>query len=332
MDPLRISLFGRLHLSYGGTPLTSCASAKARELLCYLLLFRDRPHPREVLASLLWGDHCTTSQSKTYLRKALWQLQTGLNACHGLEDALLIEADAEWIQLHSIEPLWLDVAVFEEAYAAVQDRPGRRLDAWDAHLLQRGIAVYEGDLLEGWYQDWCLCERERLQQLHLIMLDKLMEHCEQTGAYEAGLRYGETSLRCDRARERTYQQLMRLHVALRDRTGALRQYARCVAALREELDVAPSARTNALRDAIRRDDAALEPDASEPGSSEPGSSKPDASEDGDRPARPRARPDAPTVSDRLDHIITLQHRLARLHTQLQRELEAVEGALHRGTA
>lgn len=311
MDPLRISLFGRLHLAYGDAPVTTCSSAKAQELLCYLLLYRDRPHPRELLASLLWGDHCTTSQSKKYLRKALWQLQTGLGACAGLEGHLLIETDPEWIQLHSIELLWLDVAVFEEAYAAVQDTPGHQLSAWDANVLQSGAAMYEADLLEGWYQDWCLCERERLQQIHLIMLDKLMEHCEQTGTYEAGLRYGETSLRCDRARERTYQQLMRLHYALRDRTGALRQYARCVTALREELDVAPSTRTETLREVIRRDDGPL----------------------GvlDAAAAPPADA-AASVSDRLDHIITLQHKLAALQAQIQREIEAVEFALHRGPA
>jgi len=27
------------------------------------------------------------------------------------------------------------------------------------------VDLYQGDLLEGWYQDWLLCERERLQNM-----------------------------------------------------------------------------------------------------------------------------------------------------------------------
>ena len=38
-------------------------------------------------------------------------------------------------------------------------------------------SVYRGDLLEGCYQDWCLFERERLQNAYLAMLDKLMVRC-----------------------------------------------------------------------------------------------------------------------------------------------------------
>jgi DNA-binding SARP family transcriptional activator len=202
--------------------------------------------------------------------------------------------------------LWLDVEIFEDAYAVVQDVPGQSLEAWDVHVLEAGAATYAGPLLEGWYQDWCLCERERLHQVHLIMLDKLMSHCEQAGAYEAGLVYGEASLRCDRARERTYQHLMRLHVDRGDRTAALRQYERCRTALREELDVDPSARTQGFYEQIRQGTALRAPDG---------------------PER-TGPPDG--LSDRFRHILDLQHELVALQGELQREIEAVGLVLRQG--
>jgi DNA-binding SARP family transcriptional activator len=67
------------------------------------------------------------------------------------------------------------------------------------------------------------------------------------------LAYGAEILRRDRAYERTHRQMMRLHFMAGDRTQAIHQYERCKNALREELDVAPSQRTQELYEQIRAD-------------------------------------------------------------------------------
>lgn len=76
--------------------------------------------------------------------------------------------------------------------------------------MKEAIDLYRADLLEGRYQDWCLIERERFQNLYLMMLGKLISHCEEEKEYEAGLEYGERILKMDRAHERTYRKMMRL--------------------------------------------------------------------------------------------------------------------------
>src|SRR5205823_2311996 len=78
-------------------------------------------------------------------------------------------------------------------------------------------------------------------------------YCETQHAFEAGLTYGEQILQHDRGRERIHRQMMRLHNAAGNRSGAIRQYGRCVAALQEELGVQPDRRTRALLDQIRID-------------------------------------------------------------------------------
>src|SRR5690349_5654465 len=60
-----VHLFGKLALQRDAQPLHPLDTRKAQELFCYLLLYRDRAHPREALASVLWGD-IATAQSKTY--------------------------------------------------------------------------------------------------------------------------------------------------------------------------------------------------------------------------------------------------------------------------
>jgi DNA-binding SARP family transcriptional activator len=157
------------------------------------------------------------------------------------------------VGLQSGADLWLDVAVFEEAFAPVRDIRGRDLGFEKARLLERAVELYQGDLLEGWYDDWCLYERERLQNMFLTMLDKLMGHCEVNQQYETSIVYGTRILSFDRAREHTHRALMHLHYLSGNRTGALRQYERCSAALEEELGVKPASSTRALYEQIKND-------------------------------------------------------------------------------
>ena len=250
MSALAVRLFGKFDVHRDGRPVADLEACRVQELFSYLLLHRDRPHPRTALAGLLWGDR-PGAQHMKYLRQALWQLQTALEASADLERPRVVLVETEWVRLNAQTDLWLDVAEFEQVSHQVLDVRGQQLDQPDAVALQAAVELYRGDLLEGWYQDWCLYERERFRNVHLAMLDKLMGYSEAHREYEAGLAYGARILRYDRARERTHRRMMRLHFLAGDRTAALRQFESCVSALREELDVRPDRRTLALHEQIR---------------------------------------------------------------------------------
>ncbi|PYS90789.1 MAG: hypothetical protein DMF64_14035 [Acidobacteria bacterium] len=252
MTAISIHLLGKLCVRRNEQVIGCLDGCKMQELFGYLLLYRDRPHPRETLAGLLWGD-TSVAQSKKYLRQSLWQLQTALGTQSQTTNAPLLLVAPDWIQVNQQGEFWLDLEIFEQIYAQVSGMPGRQLNAQRAQALHGAVRLYKGDLLEGCYQDWCLYERERLQGMYLAMLDKLVGYSEAHGDYEAGLEYGMRILRQDRARERTHRQMMRLHYLAGDRTGALHQYERCVAALHEELQVKPAQGTVALYEQIRAD-------------------------------------------------------------------------------
>src|SRR5262245_12983052 len=155
---LNIHLFGKFSVVDEELPSLGRTSRKAQELCGYLLLYRDRPHPRETLANVLWGESAT-AQARTYLRKALWQLQTMLAAPARCRPFLVT---SEWVQVNPQADLWLDVASFEQVSTQVQDLPGAQFDGPTAAAVQQAVALHQGMLLEGWYHDWCLYERERL--------------------------------------------------------------------------------------------------------------------------------------------------------------------------
>jgi DNA-binding SARP family transcriptional activator len=248
---LSISLFGKLSLREGATELAGLEGHKAQELLCYLLLYRDQPHAREKLSTLLWGGK-SDNQSRKNLRQALWQLQASISSqATGRTNQPLLLVDSNWIQFNAEANAWIDIAEFEQAFTGLQSVPGRALGKQRAQSLEKVVDLYHGDLLEGCYEDWCLYERERLQNMYLAMLEKLIAYCEVHNRYPAGLAYGERILRLDGARERTHRRLMRLQYLAGDRTKALRQYERCVGALADELGVGPAARTVKLYEQIR---------------------------------------------------------------------------------
>lgn len=250
MSRLRILLFCRFQAEFdGGSPISGLESRKVQELFSYLLLFRERPHSREMLADVLWGDN-SGAQARKYLRQALWQLQCALKSQGDPVGIEILVVDPDWVRINTQADLWLDVAEFEGAYARAQGKPGHELDTQTADALRNAVELQPGGLLEGWYNDWCLFERERLNTMYLATLNKLMIHSEACQEFETGLLYGQRILQFDRAHERTHRRMMRLHYMAGDRTSALRQYERCVAALEDELGIRPARRTVALYEQI----------------------------------------------------------------------------------
>ncbi|HKO99558.1 MAG TPA: BTAD domain-containing putative transcriptional regulator [Pyrinomonadaceae bacterium] len=252
MPHLQVRLFGKFRLHVDSQLTKGLDASKEQELLSYLLIHRDRHHSREALAALLWGD-TSTDKSKKYLRQALWHLQSVLES-GGADESRTLLVEHDWLRLNSQSHLWSDVGEFERAFGTVADIPGRQLTSEQAQSLKAAADLYEGDLLSGWYQDWCLFERERLQNTYLTILDKLISFSEQHHQYELAQGYATIILRYDPARERAHRQLMHLHYLAGDRTAALRQYESCVNTLRHELGVKPENRTVRLYEKIRRDE------------------------------------------------------------------------------
>lgn len=304
MDLLCVSLFREFSATYNDRPVECLGSRKVQELLGYLLLHRHRPHLREMLTTLLWTE-IAAPQARKYFRQTLWRLQEGLHDQTALESARFLDVGTEWIQLDPAAPIWFDVDQFERRYALCQGTAGQDLTEHQLQAVRDAIDLYRGDLLENWYQDWCLFERERLQNILLILLDKLLDYCIAHQLSELGLEYGTLALRQDSTREKTYRRLMRLSYLAGDRTTALRLYHRCVEILMDELGVEPADRTARLYRAICEDrgiDFVIPP-------------APD-------PQTPR--PDTAPAPDLLTYLRTVRGTLKEAQAQMQRGIELVE--------
>jgi DNA-binding SARP family transcriptional activator len=213
------------------------------------LINRKRPFTREFLIDLLWGN-VSPAKGKKYLRDTLWRLQSECDSQLNLPLDTILVMENEWIYVHLQADVWIDVYILEQAFKVATTIP--EFDLKDEHTqdLATAIMLYTGDLMEGWYQDWCILERERLLLIYLSAIDRLMVCFEARHRYEEGILHGLAGLRYDWARERTHRRLMRLYYLSGDRTAALRQYQQCQSILKSEFNVHPEPKTAALYDQI----------------------------------------------------------------------------------
>jgi DNA-binding SARP family transcriptional activator len=257
MAAIRINLFGRLAVFVDDRPLPiGPPHTKPIELLAYLLVHRQHSHLREAVATLLWPE-LPAPHTRKHLRKALCMLQHLLADAVGPDDPSLLLIEHDWIALNPARELWLDVDAFEQAYALTQRHAVGVLDSPIAQVIERAVALYEGELLAGLYAAWCLHERERLENMYLDLHRLLLVHAESQQAYQLAIEHGLEILRHDRANEHAHCDLMRLHYLNGNRSAALRQYDHCVAALASELGVKPCACTEQLYRQLCQDELPL---------------------------------------------------------------------------
>jgi DNA-binding SARP family transcriptional activator/energy-coupling factor transporter ATP-binding protein EcfA2 len=230
-------------------PLT-LPTRKARALLAYLALPAGTAHPRDKLATLLWG-----STAETTARSSLRQTLYALRKCLRAADPQPLALDGETVLLHP-DAVTVDVHEFERCAAEA-----------DPASLARASACYQGDFLAGFavdeppFEDWLIGQRERLREMAVRALSALLVAERRTGATDAAIQTALRLLELDPLQEPVHRALMEIYVETGRRASALRQYQLCVAMLQREVRAEPEPETKALYHQILRyrAAAALEP-------------------------------------------------------------------------
>ncbi len=232
----QVQLFGAFTIYQNGTPLPLPASNDARRLLACLFL-RRKPLPRAALIGQLRPES-NEADARRALRQAVWHINRSLPG--------LLTTDPEQIALADPTSLQIDVVDFEELLKS--EGP------WSvtAQTLSRAVALYQGDLLEGYYDDWAIIERERLRELYLQALETLIVAFKATLRYEQALQTAQELARIDPLRESAHREIMRLHHYLGNSATALRQFEICRQVLQRELALEPDDETQKLARSIAR--------------------------------------------------------------------------------
>jgi DNA-binding SARP family transcriptional activator len=242
-------MLGQFRVAINGFASAAKVTYTCQALLAYLLLQRHRSHPRDTLAGLFWPDH-SQERARSSLNTTLWRLRQALESNGTPRGTYLLSTSTGEVGFNPDSEHWLDAAAFEAQSRQVLAKPIHEMQAADAHALESALQLYTGELLEGFYDDWALRERERLRSVYLNSLAHLMYYYKHQKAYQESMVYARQILDQDPLREEIHREIMRLHLANGQRALALRQYEVCCKLLAEELGIPPMEETRALHTQI----------------------------------------------------------------------------------
>lgn len=245
MDILQVRLFSRVQISHNNWKTEVNTTRVIQALLAYLLLQRNRMHSKDRLAALLWGEQ-NQEKARSCLNTALWRLRCILEPEGVPRGTYLISNHFGEVGFNQNSQYWLDVASFQEHIMRTLTTPHELVEASEVQRLEGVIHLYKGELLEGFYDDWALREREHLRTLYLNSLAYLMRYKKHHKLYEQGLAHGQQILDVDPLREEIHREMMRLYMDNGQRALAIRQYKTCSEILKTELNIQSMAETQAL--------------------------------------------------------------------------------------
>ncbi|MCW3099027.1 MAG: DNA-binding transcriptional activator of the family [Chthonomonadaceae bacterium] len=286
------------------------ATQKTAALLAYLAFYSGKSHLRETLIEALWPE-TDPAVGRARLSTLLSYLRSLLEP-PGTPAGTVVQADRTSVRLNP-ERLTTDVRQFE----ALLQKVGRS-DALEEKitLLKQADALYQGDLLPGFYEEWVGREQALLREKYVDLLHALAHCLHLHGERREALPYLEKASALDPYREGLIRLQMRCYAAMSRPEAALEAYRLFQERLQEALDAPVSAATRALADRIR-----LQPDAF------------DGGEEDQIPLSVRAEPETPpqqppaelsstTFSSNLPLPITRFVGRARELTRLQEWLQA----------
>lgn len=236
---LKLATFGHASVTLDGENVGGKIPAKALALLIYLAV-TARPHSREHLANLLWGEENET-KAQASLRQALSNLKP-------IADGFLILEKAT-VAFDRAKMYWLDTESLE-------------LGDWRPEIGGSGlpslVSLYSGDFLQTLliknapeFEVWVLEQREKYRARAAKMFHRVAHENISAGNEGDALGALNQLIALDAWNETAQQQKMRSLAHLGRRKDALAQYQHLKKVLRDDLDIEPSPETTALFEKIR---------------------------------------------------------------------------------
>ena len=234
-----LTLLGGFTLRVGGREVASIPR-KARALLAYLAMQDGKPVSRETISDLLWTDR-GVEQARHSLRQTLLVLRRELRDAG--EDLIRSE---DGVLSFRPEAVATDVGRFR-----VLARSRERADLAEAAELYAGPLLARFQPVAADFDDWVDRTRGEIAEVSLDVLGRLADCCLAAGDAHSAVLTTERMLAVDPLREDVHRRLIEAYARVERRADAIRQYNTCVEMLRRELDVGPSAETEALIGRVR---------------------------------------------------------------------------------
>jgi DNA-binding SARP family transcriptional activator len=227
MHGARLRLLDRFTLEMRGEPVR--LPTGIQRLLAYLALCG--PTPRCVAAGTLWCE-VPESQALASLRTSIWRMNRLIPGIVAADGTALALSSSTTVDSREQE----DFAI---GLLGDDDRGPR-----DTH--GKIECLSHGELLPGWYDDWVVFERERLNQLRLHAMERWATLLTSRKELVTALQLALEAVRAEPLRETANAVLMSVYLAEGNVSDAVHQYETFKDLLQRELGFEPSPSIGAL--------------------------------------------------------------------------------------
>jgi DNA-binding SARP family transcriptional activator/Flp pilus assembly protein TadD len=211
----QIELLGGLCARQGERTLNRFKTRKAEALLACLLLRPDRPCLREELSQMLWSKEEDRDALLHRLNIALSELR------HLLTDPDMLPRNLSPNVCLDSATVVTDVAKFERLLleAAQSSRSDERI-----RLLRGAVALYRGELMPGYNEEWIKTKREELAREYQAALENLTQALIAVEDFAGALEQTECWICAAPRDEQAHRTLMEVYAALGRTPEALHHY------------------------------------------------------------------------------------------------------------
>jgi DNA-binding SARP family transcriptional activator len=216
----------------------------------YLITHRGQAISKDVLMNIFWPD-AELEAARRNLHQAIYALRQTLRVKNSNFQPVLFENDC--YRFNSELNLWLDYEEFEQHSRAGQafEQNHQAEEAMTEYGIAEGL-YRDHFLVEDLYEDWAQPHRETLWQTYLFISYRLAHYYLARSEHAAAIALCRRILAFDNSQEEAHLNLMKCYLSQGQRHLAINQYKLCVQALKEDLDIPPSAETRALYQQITK--------------------------------------------------------------------------------
>lgn len=256
---ISVNMLGGFSMEVSGKTLTDeiNRSQKLWNVLCYLIVHRDRTVPQSEFISLFWPDE-NSANPVNALKTLLYRVRAMLEPLFPQDTPPILSQRGAYSWNPAVR-CTLDTDRFEELCRQGQD--AKRSDEERMEAFRQALALYRGDFLpkQGGHM-WLVVLSTRYHTLYIQAVKDYAALLEAHGEYQEMVQTAERALTLDDLDEELYILVIRGLVAQGQESAALEHYQRATDILYRNLGVTPSDELRALYSRIMDTEGDLETD------------------------------------------------------------------------
>lgn len=250
---LTIKLLGRFEVLRDGEPIPDEAWGRRKTKALLKVLLTDPGHVfthDQLIDALFGGESVDKAAENLYGRVSELRRALEPDLKRGADSAYILRKGPGY-SFNKETCGEIDTVSFQRELAEAEMLVEKRDWAAAAECLDQAVNLYQGEYLpEERYEDWAEVARKDMRRKYIDAMIELSKCYEQLGRLRQAISCCQRILNLEPHREDIIREVMRYQSEAGQRDQALDTYREGERALRNYLDVEPSAETRALRDQI----------------------------------------------------------------------------------